>query len=46
MTKDQTRLEQFLNGLEGEVVGIVPNVTMSFMWIHHVDFVLVVEKLP
>lgn len=46
MTRDQTRLEQFLNGLEGEVVGIVPNVTMSFMWIHHVDFVLVVEKLP
>jgi hypothetical protein len=46
MTRDQGRLEQYLNGLEGEVVGIVPNVTMTFMWVHQVDFVLVVEKLP
>jgi hypothetical protein len=46
MTRDQGRLEQFLNGLEGEVVGIVPNVTVTFAWIHYVDFVLVVEKLP
>ena len=27
MTKDQNRLEQFLNALEGEVVAIIPNVT-------------------
>jgi hypothetical protein len=27
MTSDQSKLEQFLNGLEGEVVAIVPNVT-------------------
>ena len=46
MTTDQGRLEQFLNGLEGEVVSVVPNVTVSFMWIHRVNFVLVVEKLP
>ena len=26
MTEDQARLEQFLNGLEGEVVAIIPNV--------------------
>lgn len=46
MTKDQGRLEQYLNGLEGEVVGIVPNVTIAFMWVHKVEFVLAVEKLP
>ena len=46
MTKDQARLEQFLNGLAGEVVSIVPNVTVSFMWAHRVDFLLIIEKLP
>jgi hypothetical protein len=43
MTRDQARLEQFLNSLEGEVVAIIPNVTpfpATF-----VDFVLVVEKV-
>jgi hypothetical protein len=45
MTTDQSKLEQFLNGLKGEVVAIVPNVTLSVMWAHRVDFVLVVEKL-
>jgi hypothetical protein len=43
MTADQTRLEQFLNSLEGEVVAIIPNVTpfpATF-----VDFVLIVEKV-
>jgi hypothetical protein len=25
MTSDQSRLEQFLNNLEGEVVAIIPN---------------------
>ncbi|MCL4820980.1 MAG: hypothetical protein KJ067_17715 [Vicinamibacteria bacterium] len=45
MTADQDRLEQFLNGLEGEVVSIVPNVTLGFFWAHRVDFVLVVEKV-
>ncbi|MBP2681640.1 MAG: hypothetical protein H6Q78_1503 [Candidatus Krumholzibacteriota bacterium] len=45
MTTDQSKLEQFLNGLKGEVVAIVPNVAVSFMWAHRVDFVLVVEKL-
>ena len=44
MTKDQSRLEEFLNGLTGEVVAIVPNVTVHFFWIHPVDFLLVVEK--
>jgi hypothetical protein len=43
MTRDQTKLEQFLNTLEGEVVAIIPNVTpfpATF-----VDFVLIVEKI-
>lgn len=45
MTTDQGRLEEFLNSLEGEVIAIVPNVTLGFFWAHRVDFVLVVEKL-
>ena len=43
MTKDQSKLEQFLNSLEGDVVAIIPNVT----WVPktQVDFLLIVEKL-
>lgn len=44
MTSEQGRLEQFLNSLEGEIVAIIPNVTLSVPWVHRVDFVLVVEK--
>jgi hypothetical protein len=44
MTADQTKLEQFLNSLEGEIIAIIPNVTMGFFWIHRVDFLLIVEK--
>jgi len=43
MTRDQSRLEQFLNSLEGEVVAIIPNVTpfpATF-----VNFVLIVERV-
>jgi hypothetical protein len=43
MTRDQSKLEQFLNSLEGEIVAIIPNVTpvpATF-----VDFLLIVEKL-
>jgi hypothetical protein len=43
MTADQTKLEQFLNSLEGEVVAIIPNVTpfpATF-----VDFLLIVEMV-
>lgn len=43
MTADQLKLEQFLNGLEGEVVAIIPNVTPFPAT--YVDFVLVVEKI-
>lgn len=43
MTRDQGRLEQFLNSLEGEVVAIMPNVTPFPATL--VNFVLVVEKV-
>ncbi len=43
MTRDQDRLEDFLNRLDGEVVAIVPNVTPVPATV--VDFVLIVEKL-
>jgi len=42
MTRDQGRLEQFLNGLDGEVVAIIPNVTP--LPVTYVDFLLIVEK--
>ena len=43
MTADQTKLEQFLNSLEGEVVAIIPNVR-GFPGTY-VDFVLIVERV-
>jgi hypothetical protein len=43
MTRDQTKLEQFLNSLEGEVVAIIPNVTPFPAT--YVDFVLIVERV-
>jgi hypothetical protein len=45
MTTDQRKLEEFLNGLEGEIVAIIPNVTVHAFWIPRVDFLLIVEKL-
>jgi hypothetical protein len=45
MTADQSRLEQFLNSLEGEIVAIIPNATVTpFTWATRVDFLLIVEK--
>lgn len=43
MTSDQSKLEAFLNSLEGEVVAIIPNIVG--VPITHVDFLLIVEKL-
>lgn len=43
MTRDQGRLEQFLNGLKGEVVSIIPNITN--LPATQVDFLLIVEKI-
>jgi hypothetical protein len=44
MTRDQSKLEQFLNSLKGEIVAIIPNVSIQAFWVHQVDFVLIVEK--
>jgi len=44
MTTDQSKLEQFLNSLAGEIVAIVPNVTW-FPSSAHVAFLLIVEKV-
>ena len=43
MTRDEARLEQFLNSLEGEIVAIIPNVTP--LPATFVDFLLIVEKV-
>jgi predicted outer membrane protein len=44
MAADQSKLEQSLNSLQGEVVAIVPNITTS-LTAPHVDFLLIAEKL-
>lgn len=43
--EDQSKLERFLNSLEGEVVAMIPNVTVGFAWFPRVNFVLIVEEL-
>jgi hypothetical protein len=46
MTADQSKLEQFLNSLEGEIVAIIPNVTVApFILTAQVNFLLIVEKV-
>ena len=50
MEKEQTKLEQFLNNLEGEVVSIIPNIKkLSLFKIYgatsRVDSILIVEKI-
>jgi hypothetical protein len=45
MTANQRELEQFLNSLAGEIIAIIPNVTIWFFWAHRVDFLLIVEKI-
>lgn len=47
LTKDQSKLEQFLNNLDGEVVTIIPNVNPKFTpggMGAKVDFLLIIEK--
>ena len=44
MTSDHSKLEHFLNNLEGEVITIIPNVTWAPKT--QVDFILIVVKLP
>ncbi len=46
MTEDARELERFLNGLEGEVVSIVPNVNSDRPGMFsYVDFLFIVGKL-
>jgi len=46
MTSDHDLLEKFLNSLEGEIVAIIPNATVTpFTWATRVDFLLIVEKV-
>ena len=44
MTQDADRLENFLNSLKGEIVAIIPNISIQIFWIHKVDFLLIIEK--
>lgn len=49
MESDSARLEAFLNGLDGEVVSIIPNVRKTtlgqiFGVTPKVDFLLIVER--
>ena len=47
MTKDQSKLEQFLNSMDGEVVAIIPSVNPRFTpggMGAKVSFLLIVEK--
>ncbi len=47
MNKDQVRLEQYLNSIEGEIVSIIPNVKPTFMMMGgtaKVDFLYIVIK--
>lgn len=46
MTKDQSRLEEFLNSLRGEVIAIIPNVTIvPFTYASRIDFLFIIEKV-
>ncbi len=46
INKEADRLEQFLNGLNGEVVSIIPNVRPIFLcYGSRVGSVLVIEKV-
>jgi hypothetical protein len=46
MTRDQEKLERYLNNLEGEIIAIIPNVTVTpGSWASRVDFLLIVEKV-
>ena len=48
LAKDQIKLEQFLNGLGGEIITIIPNVNPKFTpggMGAKVDFLLIIEKI-
>ena len=48
MTAGQSKLEKFLNSLEGQLVTIIPNVNPTFQLMGataKVDFLFIVEKV-
>lgn len=50
MEHDRSRLEQFLNSLDGEVISITPNIAKTSLFqiygvTRKIDFLLIVEKL-
>lgn len=50
LEKDQAKLEQFLNELQGEVVSIITNVAKTTLFqiygaTRKIDFILIVEKI-
>jgi hypothetical protein len=45
MTANQRELEIFLNSLSGDIIAIIPNVSVWLFWAHRVDFLLIVEKV-
>lgn len=44
MTEDQSKLEQFLNSLKGEIIAVIPNVTTTMSKYAAINFLLIVEK--
>lgn len=49
MERDQVKLEQFLNSLEGEIISIIPNIARTNIFqiygvTRKIDFLLIVEK--
>ena len=45
MTANPGELERFLNDLKGEIIAIIPNITVWIFWVHRVNFLLIVEKV-
>ena len=48
MEKDQSKLEDFLNNLDGEIVSIIPNVRPTFQGMGataKIDFLFIIEKI-
>ena len=49
MERDQVKLEQFLNSLEGEIISIIPNIVKTNIFqiygvTRKIDFLLIIEK--
>ena len=50
MERDQVRLEQFLNGLKGEIISIIPNIAKTTIFqiygvTRKIDFILIIERV-